>query len=88
VSLLDTDQREKLGVGLDLAGRLLGELLPGLSGPVARGLLGAVREVLRSGREPEEIVAHLRRLTERGAARLELDAEVERVAEELKRGLG
>jgi len=44
--------------------------------------------VLRSGREPEEIVAHLRRLTERGAARLELDAEVERVAEELKRGLG
>ena len=88
MSLLDDGQREKLGVGLDLVGRLLGELLPGLSGPVARGLLGAVREVLRSGREPEEIVAHLRRLTERGAARLDLDAESAKIAEELKRGLG
>lgn len=87
MSLLDQDQRERLGVGLDLAGRLLGELLPGLSGPVARGLLGAMREVLRSGREPEEIVAYLQRLTIRGAARLDVDEEAARVAEELRRGL-
>lgn len=87
MSLLDADQRERLGVGLDLAGRILGELLPGVAGPVARGLLGAVREVLRSGREPEEIVAQLRRLTSQGAARLDLDAEAAQVAEELKRGL-
>ena len=87
MGLLDTDQRERLGVGIDLAGRLLGELLPGLSGPVARGLLGAVREVLRSGREPEEIVAYLQRLTTRGAARLDVDDEAKAVAEELRRGL-
>lgn len=87
MSLLDQDQRERLGVGLDLAGRLLGELLPGVAGPVARGLVGALRAALQSGREPEEIVAQLRRLTSQGAARLDLDAEAKAVAEELKRGL-
>lgn len=87
MSLLDDEQRAKLDTGLDLAGRLLGSLIPGIGGPVARGLIAALREVLKSGREPAEIIAQLRRLTTQGAARLDLDAEAKAVADELKREL-
>lgn len=87
MSLLNDEQRAKLDQGLDLTGRLLGSLIPGVGGPVARGLIAALREVLKSGREPEEIIAQLRRLTTQGAARLDLDAEAKSVADELKREL-
>jgi hypothetical protein len=67
---------------VDTLAGILPDLMPGsgiddMAIAGARGLIAVIRSLLRSGREPDEILELLRRWRDEGAARFDVDETVD-----------